>query len=136
MPSYGTSINLEQARKVIAAAQAEARRNDWPVAVAILDTAGNLVAFEKMDDTQTGSILVAQDKGRSAAIFRRPSKIFEDAVAGGGAGVRFLNMREASASEGGLPITVGGKIIGAIGVSGATSQQDGMVAKAGAEALE
>jgi glc operon protein GlcG len=136
VPSYGISINLEQARKVIAAAQAEARKNNWPVAVAVLDTAGNLVAFEKMDDTQTGSILVAQDKGRSAAIFRRPSKVFEDAVAGGGAGMRFLNLRDASSVEGGLPITVGGKIIGAIGVSGVTSQQDGMVAKAGSEALK
>lgn len=136
VPSYGTSINLEQARKVIAAAQAEARKNSWPVAIAILDTSGNLVAFEKMDDTQTASIGVAQDKGRSAAIYRRPTKVMEDAVAGGGAGVRFLNLRDASVVEGGLPIMVGGKIIGAIGVSGVTSPQDGMIAKAGTEALK
>jgi len=136
VPSYGTSINLEQAKKVLAAAQAEARKNNWPVAIAVLDTSGNLVAFEKMDDTQTASIGVAQDKGRSAAIYRRPTKVMEDAVAGGGAGVRFLNLRDASTVEGGLPITVGGKIIGAIGVSGVTSPQDGMVAKAGAEALK
>jgi uncharacterized protein GlcG (DUF336 family) len=135
VPSYGTPINLEQALKVIAAAQAEARKNSWPVAIAIFDTAGHLVAFEKMDDTQTASIAVAQDKGKSAAIFRRPTKVMEDAVAGGGAGVRFLNLRDASTVEGGLPITLGGKIIGSIGVSGVTSQQDGMVAKAGAEAL-
>ena len=135
-PSYGPSINLEQARKVIVAAQAEARKNSWTVAVAVLDTAGNLVAFDKMDDTQTGSILVAQDKGRSAALYRRPSKVFEDIVAGGGAGVRYLNLRDVSAIEGGVPITVGGKIIGAIGVSGVTSVQDGMVAKAGADALK
>ena len=136
VPSYGPSINLEQAKKVIAAAQAEARKNSWPVAVAIFDTSGNLVAFEKMDDTQTASIGVAQDKGKSAAIYRRPTKVMEDAVAGGGAGIRFLNLRDASTVEGGLPITVGGKIIGAIGVSGVTSPQDGMVAKAGAEALK
>ena len=136
VPSYGTSINLEQAKKVLVAAQAEARKNNWPVAIAILDTSGNLVAFEKMDDTQTASVLVAQDKGKSAALYRRPTKVMEDAVAGGGAGVRFLNLRDASTVEGGLPITVGGKIIGAIGVSGVTSPQDGMVAKAGAEALK
>ncbi len=136
MPSYGTSINLEQAKKVVAAAQVEARKNSWPMAIAVFDTAGQLVAFEKMDDTQTASIAVAQDKGKSAAIYRRPTKVMEDAVAGGGAGIRFLNLRDASTVEGGLPITVGGKIIGSIGVSGATSQQDGMVAKAGAEALK
>ena len=89
-----------------------------------------------MDDTQTASIGVAQDKGRSAAIYRRPTKVMEDAVAGGGAGIRFLNLRDASTVEGGLPLTVGGKIIGSIGVSGVTSQQDGVVAKAGADALK
>jgi uncharacterized protein GlcG (DUF336 family) len=136
VPSYGTSINLEQAKKVVAAAAAEARKNSWPVAIAVLDTSGNLIAFEKMDDTQTASIMVAQDKGKSAAIYRRPTKVMEDAVAGGGAGIRFLNLRDASTVEGGLPITVGGKIIGAIGVSGVTSQQDGMVAKAGAESMK
>ena len=89
-----------------------------------------------MDDTQTASIDVAQDKGRSAALYRRPTKVMEDAVAGGGAGVRFLNLRGASTVEGGLPIIVNGKVIGSIGVSGVTSQQDGMVAKAGADALK
>ena len=136
VPSYGNSINLEQAKKVLAAAQAEARKNSWPVAIAILDTSGNLLAFEKMDDTQTASIWVAQDKGRSDAIYRRPTKVMEDAVAGGGAGVRFLNLRDASTVEGGLPIVVGGKVIGAIGVSGVTSPQDGVIAKAGLDALK
>jgi len=136
VPSYGPNINLEQARRAIAAGEAEARKNGWPVAIAIFDTAGQLVAFQKMDDTQTASIDVAQDKGRSAAIFRRPTKVMEDALAGGGAGVRFLNLRAASTVEGGVPITVNGKIIGAIGVSGVTSQQDGMVAKAGVDALK
>jgi len=136
VPSYGISINLELAKKVLAAAQAEARKNNWPVAIAILDTSGNLVLFEKMDDTQTASVAIAQDKGKSAAIFRRPTKVMEDAVAGGGAGVRFLNLRDASTVEGGLPIVVGGKIVGAIGVSGVTSPQDGVVAKAGVDALK
>jgi glc operon protein GlcG len=136
VPSYGPNVTLEQAKRAIAAGEAEARKNSWPVAIAIFDTAGQLVAFQKMDDTQTASIDIAQDKGRSAAIFRRPTKVLEDALAGGGAGVRFLNLRGASTVEGGVPITVNGKIIGSIGVSGVTSQQDGIVAKAGADALK
>jgi uncharacterized protein GlcG (DUF336 family) len=136
VPSYGPNISLDQAKRAVAAGEAEARKNGWPVAIAIFDTAGQLVAFQKMDDTQTASIDVAQDKGRSAAIFRRPTKVMEDAVAGGGAGVRFLNLRGASTVEGGLPIVVNGKIIGSIGVSGVTSQQDGIVAKAGADAVK
>ena len=136
VPSYGPNVTLEQAKRAVAAGEAEARKNGWPVAIAIFDTAGQLVAFQKMDDTQTASIDVAQDKGRSAALYRRPTKVMEDAVAGGGAGVRFLNLRGASTVEGGLPIIVNGKVIGSIGVSGVTSQQDGMVAKAGADALK
>ena len=137
VPSYGPSVTLDQAKRAIAAGQAEARKNSWPVAIAIFDTAGQLVAFEKMDDTQTASVDIAQDKGRSAVIFRRPTKVMEDAVAGGGAGVRFLNLRNASTVEGGLPIvSAAGKVIGGIGVSGVTSQQDGLVAKAGADALK
>jgi glc operon protein GlcG len=135
VPSYGPSIDLAWAKQVIAAAQAEARKNNWPVAIAIFDTAGQLVAYEKMDDTQTGSIQVAQDKGRSAAIYRRPTKVFEDVVASSG-GARILALNGASPIEGGLPLVRGGKIIGGIGVSGVTSQQDGMVAKAGADALK
>lgn len=115
---------------------AEARKNNWPVTIAVLDTAGHLVAFEKMDDTQTASVDVAQDKGRSAAIYRRPSKVFEDLVAGAGAGTRILGLRGASPVEGGVPIVAVGKVIGGIGVSGVTSQQDGVVAKAGADALK
>jgi glc operon protein GlcG len=136
VPSYGPSINLEQAKRAIAAGQAEARKHAWPVAIAILDNAGMLVAFEKMDDTQSASMDIAVDKGRSAAIYRRSTKVMQDAVAGGGAGVRFLNLRAASTVEGGLPIVVNGKIIGGIGVSGVNSDQDGMVAKAGADALK
>lgn len=136
VPSYGPNIKLEQARKIIAAGQVEAKKNSWPVAIAVVDTAGNLVAFERMEDTQTASMEVAQDKARSSAIYRRSSKVFEDLVAGGGAGTRVLNLRNASTVEGGVPITVDGKIIGAVGVSGVTSAQDGMVAKASLDGLK
>src|SRR5688572_16389787 len=100
VPQYGSNITLEQARRAIAAAEAEANRNSWPVAIAVVDTAGMLVAFQRTDNTQTGSIAVAVDKASSSAMYRRPSKAFQDAVAGGGAGLRSLNLRGASAVDG------------------------------------
>ena len=106
-----------------------------PMAVAVVDNAGLLVAFERMDNTQNGSVLVAQDKASSAALFRRPTKAFQDVVAGGGAGLRILTLRGANAVEGGLPIIVDGKIIGGIGVSGGSSEQDGVAAKTGLDSL-
>jgi uncharacterized protein GlcG (DUF336 family) len=136
VPQYGADLNLEQAKAAVAAAQAEAKKNNWPVAVAIVDTRGFLVAYEKMDNTQTASIQVAIDKAASAAMYRRPTKAFQDAVAGGGAGLRVLNLRGASTVEGGLPIIVNGKIIGAIGVSGVNADQDSVAAKAGADAVK
>ncbi len=135
-PQYGPSINLDTARKVLAAAQAEAIKQNWPVAIAIVDNAGLLVAYEKMDQTQTASVQVAIDKGSSAAIYRRPTKVFEDLVAKGGAGMRVMNLRGASTVEGGVPIYVEGRIVGGIGVSGVNSDQDGVVAKAGADAVK
>ena len=135
VPQYGANVNHEQARKAMAAALADARRQNLPMAIAIVDTAGQLVAFERMDNTQTGSIAVSQDKAVSAAMFRRPTKVFQDGVAGGGAGLRFLGLRGASPVEGGVPLTIDGKIIGAIGVSGGSSEQDGVVAKAGVDAV-
>ena len=135
VPQYGTEINLEQARKAIAAGQEEARKNNWPVAIAIVDNHGFLVAFEKMDNTQSASVQVAIDKAASSAMYRRPTKAFQDAVAGGGAGLRALNLRGASTVEGGLPIVMGGKIVGGVGVSGVNADQDGVVAKAAASAL-
>jgi uncharacterized protein GlcG (DUF336 family) len=134
VPQYGPNVTLDQAKKAIAAGMVEAKKNSWPVAITIVDTAGMLVAFEKMDGTQSGSVMVSQDKAVSAALFRRPTKVFQDAVAGGGAGLRILGLRGASPVEGGLPLMVDGKIIGGIGVSGVNADQDGMVAKAGAEA--
>jgi glc operon protein GlcG len=136
MPQYGGNINLEQARKAAAAADAEARKNGWPMAITVVDTAGQMVYFQRADNTQTASVQVSQDKAVSAAMFRRPTKAFQDVVAGGGAGLRILGLRGASPVEGGIPIVVDGKIIGAIGVSGATSDQDGQCAKAGVDAVK
>jgi uncharacterized protein GlcG (DUF336 family) len=136
VPQYGPNVTLEQARKLITAGNAEARKNSWPVAITVVDTAGMLVAFEKMDQTQSGSVMISQDKAVSAAMLRRPTKAMQDALAAGGAGLRFLGLRYATPVEGGLPIVVDGKIIGAIGVSGVTSEQDGMVAAAGLAALK
>jgi uncharacterized protein GlcG (DUF336 family) len=135
VPQYGTSVNHETARKVVAGAVAEARKQNLPMAIAVVDNAGQLVAFERMDNTQTASIAVAQEKGISAAMYRRPTKVFQDLVAGGGVGLRVLTLRGAVAVEGGVPLVVDGKIIGAIGVSGGSSEQDGMVAKGGTDAL-
>jgi glc operon protein GlcG len=132
---YGLSINLETAKKAAAAALAEVRKNNWTMAVAIVDPAGDLVYFEKMDDTQVASTVVCQDKARCAARFMRPTKAFQDILAAGGDGVRVLRIKGAVPVEGGLPITVGGKVIGGIGLSGGTSAQDGQCAKAGVDAV-
>ena len=134
--SYGPNINIETAKKLAAPAIAEARKNNWNMAIAIVDTAGDLVYFEKMDDTQIGSVQVAQSKARSAARFKRPTKAFQDALAAGGEGLRILALDGAIPVEGGIPLVSGGKIVGAIGASGGTSQQDGVVAQAGASALK
>jgi len=137
MPNpYGLSINLEAAKKVTASAIAEARKNNWAMAIAITDVGGNLVYFEKMDGTQTGSVRVAVGKSRSAVLFKRSTKALQDALAAGGEGLRILRLEGAVPIEGGLPLLMDGKIVGAIGVSGATSQQDGVVAKAGADTLK
>ena len=136
VPQYGTSINLEQAKKAIAAGQVEARRNNWPVAIAVVDNAGMLVAYERMDNTQTASVQVAIDKAASAAIYRRATKVFQDGLAGGGVGLRILALRGASPVEGGLTLMMDGKVVGGIGVSGVNSDQDGVVAKAGSDVIK
>src|SRR5499433_1850152 len=118
----------------MAAAEAEAVKNNWPMAIVILDSTGHPVMLHRLDNTQYGSIRVAEDKAQTALDFRRPSKVFEDLVAQGGLNMRILSLRGASPLEGGVPILVDGKIVGAIGVSGAASGQDGQVAKAGADA--
>ena len=133
---YGLSINVDNAKKAAAPVLAEARKNNWTVAVAIVDTGGNLVYYEKMDGTQLGSANVSIDKARSAALFKRPTKAFQDVVAAGGEGWRILRLEGAVPIEGGIPIIMQGQIVGAIGVSGATSQQDAQCATAGASALK
>jgi len=137
MPNpYGAPISLENAKKVAAPALAEALKNNLFIAVAIVDTSGNLVYYEKMDNTQLGSANVAIAKARSSAVFKRPTKAFEDLLAGGGTGLRVLGLPGALPLEGGIPLLVDGKIVGAIGVSGGTSAQDAQCAKAGADALK
>jgi glc operon protein GlcG len=132
---YGPPISLENAKKAAAPALAEARKNNWTMAVAIVDPGGNLVYYEKMDNTQLGSANVAIDKARSAALYKRPTKALQDALAAGGAGLRVLRLQGAVPVEGGIPLVLDGKIIGAIGVSGDSSDHDGQCAKAGADAL-
>ena len=137
MPNpYGLPISLENAKKAAAPAIAEAAKNNWNMAVAIVDPAGNLVYYEKMDNTQLGSANVAIDKARTAVLFKRPSKAFQDALAAGGDSVRILRLQGVVPIEGGIPLVMDGKIVGAIGVSGATSAQDGQCAKAGADAVK
>ena len=133
---YGMPIVLDSARKAAAAASAEARKNSWNMAIAVVDTGGHLVYFEKMDNTQTGSVDVAIEKARSAALFRRPTKIFQDGVAAGGEGLRLLRLEGAVPIDGGVPIVVGGRILGGIGVSGGSGEQDGQVARAGADSIK
>jgi glc operon protein GlcG len=133
---YGPPVSVETARKAATAALAEARKNNWLMAVAVVDPSGNLVYYEKMDNTQLGSAKVAVGKARSAALFKRPTKLFQDAVAGGGAGLRVLGLEGAVPIEGGVPLIVDGKIIGAIGLSGDTSDHDGQCARAGADAIQ
>jgi glc operon protein GlcG len=133
---YGAPLGLEAAKKVMAAAEAEAVKNNWAMAIVILDSTGHMVMLHKLDNTQYGSLMAAEDKAHSAINYRRPSKVFEDLVAQGGIGLRSLALRGASPLEGGIPINADGKIVGAIGVSGGTSIQDGQVAKAGADAAK
>jgi len=134
-PAYGPPITLEQAKKAMASAEAEARKNSWNVVIAIVDSGGNIVMLQRLDDTQFGSIDVARQKAHTAVAFRRPTKVFQDLIAQGGVNLRLLKLEGASPLEGGVPIVLGGKIVGAIGVSGVTSQQDAQIAQAGAVAL-
>ncbi|MGB8338242.1 MAG: heme-binding protein [Burkholderiales bacterium] len=127
------ALNLDVAKQIAAAAEVEARANKWNVVIAIIDDGGNLIYLQKMDETQNGSIETAIRKGQSAINFKRPTKAFEDAVAGGRNVV--MTLPGALPVEGGLPIVVDGRPIGAIGVSGVTSQQDGQIGKAGVDAL-
>lgn len=134
-PPYGAPITLDDARRVMAAAEAEAAARDWPMAIAIVGSGGQLVMLHALDQVQHGSVPVAQAKAETAVNFRRPSKLFEEAVAAGGLGLRILGMANLLPLDGGLPLLIDGRVVGAIGVSGMQSTQDAQVAAAGAAAL-
>jgi len=131
---FGTPIGNDTAKKMAAAAMAEAKKNGWPVCIAIVDYHGDLVYFERLDNTQLGSVSVAVDKARTAAKFKRSTKLLEDTVAGGRNAM--LRLGDSTPIQGGLPIVIDGKFVGAIGVSGVASQQDEQVAFAGLNALK
>jgi uncharacterized protein GlcG (DUF336 family) len=133
---YGSPVSVENAKKAAATALAEAVKNHWTMAVAVVDPNGTLIYYEKMDNTQLGSADVAIEKARSAARFKRPTKAFQDALAQGGAGLRILGIAGAVPVEGGIPLVADGKIVGAIGVSGDSSDHDGICATAGAGTIK
>ncbi len=134
-PEYGPPLSLSDAKRIADAAEAEARRQGWAMVIAIADSSGHVVVLNKMDHAQYGSIELALAKAKTATHFKRPTKLFEDTVAQGGVGLRLLSAPDFCLFEGGLPLLRDGKLVGAIGVSGARSDQDGIVAEAGAGAL-
>lgn len=127
------ALTLAAAKAIAAAAEAEAAKNNWRMVITVVDDGGHLVYLQRTDETQAGSIRVAIEKARSAVLFKRPTKVWEDAVAGGRNAV--LGLHGAVPIEGGVPIMLDGKLVGAVGVSGGTAQQDGVVAKAGADVV-
>jgi glc operon protein GlcG len=133
---YGTPISLETAQKAIMAAEAEARKHNWKMSITVVDPAGNLIAHATMDGTQYASIAISHAKARTAALYRRPSGTFQTAVnTGTPSALSLLSLNNGAASEGGFPIVVDGKLIGAIGCSGGIFTQDAATAKAGLAAL-
>jgi glc operon protein GlcG len=135
-PAYGMPISIDQAKKAAAAAVAEATKNNWGLCITVVAPSGDLVYFEKMDNCQYASITISQHKARTAATYRRPTKVFQDAMQKSPSNLNLLTLDGIIASDGGYPIVVGGKIIGAIGASGATGAQDGQAAQAGVAALQ
>jgi glc operon protein GlcG len=133
---YGSAITIENAKKAAAPALEEARRNNWTMVVAIVDPGGHLVYLERMDGAPIGSVAVATAKARSAAIFKRATKVFQDTLASGGEGLRVLQLEKAIPVEGGIPLVMDGKVVGAIGLSGGTSAQDGQCAQAGVNGIQ
>src|SRR2546428_873872 len=130
----GPSVGLDAAKKAAAAASAEARKNNWFMAIAVVDPAGTLVYYEKADNTQLGSAQVAIEKARSAALYKRPTKAFQDALAAGGNGLRILPLEGAGPVEGGAPLMSDRELVGAIGLSGDLSEHDSQCAQAAAAA--
>jgi len=133
---YGPPISLEKAKKAVEAAEAEAKKNNWFMAIAVVAPSGDLIHFSRMDNTQFASIKIAQHKARVAATYRRPTKVFQDALAANPANIYLLSLDDVVASEGGIPIVEDGKIVGAMGCSGGTSPQDGQTCQAAVNALK
>jgi glc operon protein GlcG len=127
------TLSLAEAKRVAAAASTKAQSENWSVVIAILDVGGHLIYLERADGTQLGSVVVAQEKARTALLFKRPTRALEEGVLGGR--VHMMSLPGVTAVEGGLPLTKDGEIIGSIGVSGVLSNQDGQVAAAGAEVV-
>lgn len=134
-PPYGAPITLEMAKKIMTGAEAEAVRNSWPVYIVIVDSGGNTVMLQRMDNAQLGSLELAKGKAQTAVSFKLPTKALEDAISAGGSGLRLTTLKNITPLEGGLPIVADGKVIGAIGVSGVLSAQDAQIARAGIQAL-
>lgn len=133
---YGSPIDMDTAHKAITAAAAEAKKHNWKMSISVVDPAGNLIAHATMDGTQYGSITISQAKARTAALYRRPSSVFQNAINSGSPNaLSILALTGGAASEGGFPIVIDGKLVGAIGASGGIATQDGVTAKAGLEAL-
>jgi glc operon protein GlcG len=129
-PEYGTTINTAGAKKIAAAVIAECAKNQWNVAVAVVDNHGFLVYFERMENTQYASNDIAVNKAKTAAVYRRPTRAFADVINKGGPATATLG-GGLTASPGGVPIMVDGKVTGGVGVSGVTGDQDEQCAKAG-----
>jgi glc operon protein GlcG len=132
---YGAPITLDQAKKAMAAAEKKAKENHWNVVISIVDSGGHAVMLERLDGTQLASIRIADGKARTAVEFRRPTKALEDAIASGGAGLRYFTVPAVNLMEGGVPIVLDGEIVGGIGVSGVDSKDDAQIAQAGADAV-
>ena len=135
-PPYGPPIGIENARKIMAAAESEAVKNNWAVVIVIIDSGGHIVMLHRRDDVQLSSIEISQGKAKTALMFKRPSKVLDDAISSDGPGLRFLALRDIVPLEGGMPILIDNKIVGAIGVSGVLSAQDTQIARAAIDALK
>jgi glc operon protein GlcG len=136
-PDYGAPLSNEQAKAAADGAVAEAKKNNWHMAISVVGPEGELIYFEKMDGAQSSSAALAEAKARTSALFRRPSKVFADQFSAGN--VAFMTFPDGArpiASEGGIPIVLNGKLVGAIGVSGGTAPQDSVAATAGANAVK
>jgi uncharacterized protein GlcG (DUF336 family) len=134
-PPYGAPITLDVAKQVMAGAEAEAEKNKWPVAIVVVDSGGNIVMLHRRDDAQLSAASTAEGKARTALYFKRPTKLLDEVISGGGSGLRYLALKDFVPLEGGIPIVIEGKIVGAIGVSGVLSGQDTQIARAGIDAL-